>query len=142
MNEFYCLRAKTGYQCPKKTAAFLGVSVRTVRNWERSGAPLAVIRLFRLLARDLGGIGRDWEGFFITEDRLVGPGRAYITPGMIRAFPYLESELERRRAADLERWHRKKRWRAWLDEGRRLCLSALGSDAPAQISQDKESGQV
>jgi hypothetical protein len=26
MNEFYCVRAKTGFRCPKKAAAFLGVS--------------------------------------------------------------------------------------------------------------------
>ncbi|HYE37831.1 hypothetical protein [Methylocaldum sp.] len=126
MNEFYCLRAKAGFQCPKKTAAFLGVSVRTVKNWERLGAPVHVVKLFRLLAQDLGWIGKDWEGFSIVEDRIIGPGRAFITPGMIRAFPYLESELERRRAVDLNRWTRRRQWLNWLNEGRCLALRALG----------------
>ncbi len=54
MSEFYCLRAKAGFQCAKKTAAFLGVSVRSVKNWERSGAPVAVIKLFQLMTQNLG----------------------------------------------------------------------------------------
>jgi|GEM_PF-2027241 hypothetical protein len=146
MNEFYCLRLKCGYQCPKKTAAFLGVTVRTVKNWERSGAPVAVIKLFRMMAHDLGWIGRDWEGFTIVEDRIIGPGRAIITPGMIREYPYLEGELERRRAADLERWRHRQRWRNWIKEGRELAATAVQrfarSSTRARIPQTKESGQI
>jgi hypothetical protein len=136
MNEFYCLRLKCGYQCPKKTAAFLGVTVRTVKNWERAGAPIAVIKLFRMMAQDLGWIGQDWEGFSIVEDRIIGPGRVFVTPGMIRAYPYLESELDRRRADDLERWNHRQRWRRWIEEGRRLIESTRVLFLPSRKKEE------
>jgi hypothetical protein len=113
-----------------------------VKNWERSGAPVAIIKLFRLMAQDLSWIGQDWEGFTILEDRIIGPGRAFITPGMIRAYPYLESELERRRAADLERWRHRQRRRNWIKEGRELAATAFQrfarSRTRARITQRPE----
>jgi hypothetical protein len=98
------------------------------------------------MTQDLSSIGRDWDGFRILEDRIIGPGRAFITPGMIRAYPYLESELNRRRAADLERRKHRQRWRNWIKEGRELAATAVQhftrSLARARIPQTKESGQI
>lgn len=65
----------------KACAAYLGVSIRTVRYWDagRSRVPWSVVRLLRLLrAGELGGLLDGWEGWTIWQDRLVSPcGRAY-----------------------------------------------------------------
>jgi hypothetical protein len=65
----------------KACAAYLGVSLRTVRHWDagRNRVPWSAVRLLRLRrAGELGGLLDGWEGWTIWRDRLVSPdGRAY-----------------------------------------------------------------
>jgi hypothetical protein len=62
----------------RKAAEVFGVSVRTVRNWERKEAPKPALAWLRIAyERDLGCIHPDWSGWRIGLDgKLHGPGKA------------------------------------------------------------------
>lgn len=65
----------------RSCAAYLGVSVRTVRYWDagRCRVPWSVVRLLRLLRTgDLGGLCDEWAGWTINRLGLHAPtGRTY-----------------------------------------------------------------
>jgi hypothetical protein len=62
-------------------AKFLGVSVRTVQNWDAGTrrVPWSVVRLLRLLRQgDLGALEDGWKGFKLVRGKLVTPdGRVF-----------------------------------------------------------------
>lgn len=62
-------------------AKFLGVTVRTVQNWDTGArrVPWSVVRLLRLLRQgDLGALEDGWDGFRLVRGKLVTPdGRAF-----------------------------------------------------------------
>jgi len=57
---FYALRFKAGFNSWEKCAEFCGVTVRTIKNWERTGAPITAIKLMSLMSRDLSHFGENW----------------------------------------------------------------------------------
>src|SRR5699024_8820348 len=65
----------------KACAAYLGVSLRTVRYWDagRHQVPWPVVRLLRLLrCGELGGLDPAWEGFRLLRGVLYTPdGRGF-----------------------------------------------------------------
>jgi transcriptional regulator with XRE-family HTH domain len=87
--DFLKLRWQAGFK-RKGLSEYLGVSERTVRNWESKGAPVAVVKLMQLLSNDLSHLGGDWTGFYFYNGELMSPEGDYIRPGEIRASPYLK----------------------------------------------------
>jgi hypothetical protein len=72
-------------------AAFLGVSLRTVRYWDagRSRVPWSVVRLLRLFrAGDVGGLNDAWAGWYLNPrtGELVSPNGYSFQPGSLAAW--------------------------------------------------------
>lgn len=65
----------------RSCAKFLGVSVRTVGNWDNGDrrVPWSVVRLLRLLRQgDLGSLDDSWDGFKLVRGKLFTPdGRGF-----------------------------------------------------------------
>jgi len=57
MTDFYELRIKAGYPSRIDAAQLCGVTPRTIRNWEKNGAPKTATSLIQLSAGSL-----DWAG--------------------------------------------------------------------------------
>lgn len=95
-NDFLKLRMEAGFSSWPKLAAFLHVSTRTVRNWERTGVPYSVEKFLRLLAGDLSFMGDDWRGWRIVGGEFVEySGAGYsVSPGEMRAFTHMERCIE------------------------------------------------
>lgn len=71
----------------KTCAKFLGVSMRTVQNWDHGHrrVPWSAVRLMRLLRQgDLGALNDDWDGFKIVRDKLVTPDGRGFTQAELR----------------------------------------------------------
>lgn len=83
--EFVALRHSC-FMSRAMCAAFLGLSVATVRSWEngRSRASLAAIRLLRLYRLgDLGALHDSWAGWHISQGELYAPdGRVFRQKAM------------------------------------------------------------
>jgi|GEM_PF-3514888 len=72
----------------KTCAEFLGVSLRTVHNWDtgQRRVPWSAVRLMRLLRQgDLGALHDSWEGFKMIRGKLFTPdGRGFLQEDMRR----------------------------------------------------------
>jgi hypothetical protein len=127
-SDFYRLRMEAGFNSWPKLAVFLGVTVRTVQNWERWGAPVAVEKFLRLLAGDLSFIGREWVGWRITEGAFLDHGAQRVTPGEMQAFFWMDQqirhlELDKKRLEDdLVAARAQLRFQAILDVSSRIDL--------------------
>lgn len=78
----------------KACAAFLGVSVRTVRYWDagQHRVPWSAVRLLRLKrAGDLGALHDGWAGWTLNERtaELVSPNGYSFQPGRLQVWPLL-----------------------------------------------------
>lgn len=92
-DEFLRLRMDAGFDSWPKLAAFLGVSDRSIRNWQVRGCPLVVEKMLRLLASDLSFMGQEWAGWRVIGGEFVeyhGAGYS-VSPGEMRAFRHMES---------------------------------------------------
>jgi transcriptional regulator with XRE-family HTH domain len=96
---FQRLRLEAGFNSIPALAAFLGVTKRTIGNWEQSGVPAMAEKLLRLLARDLSFLGADWAGWRIVSGQFVEyGGTGYtVSPGEMRAFTHMERCMELQR---------------------------------------------
>lgn len=103
---FYFARFQAGFVCPQKAAELLGVTVRTVRNWDRRGSPVPVMRLLQLLAGDVAGLYPAWRGFQLRPDGLSGPGKLRIGIEQLREYRRTVELLEVSLAEldQLKRW--------------------------------------
>ena len=83
--EFIALRHSC-FMSRAMCAAFLGLSIATVRSWEngRTRASLAAIRLLRLYRLgDLGALHDSWDGWRISKGELCAPdGRVFRQKAM------------------------------------------------------------
>lgn len=97
--DFKLLRWNAGYLDRQECADFLGVTVKSIRNWDRQQkAPLVVVKLLQLYCGELDALGPAWSGFRIRPGVIESDdGKAFIYPGEIRALPYVY------KAAGLER---------------------------------------
>lgn len=93
MIDFYHLRWDAGFT-RKSLSEHLDVSQQTIRNWERKGAPVSVIKLMQLYANDLSHLGSDWKGFRFHNGELRSPEGDYIRAGDVRSIPYLRMSNE------------------------------------------------
>lgn len=70
----------------RATAAYLGVSLRTIQHWDagRHKVPWSTVRLLRLCRQgDLGAVDDHWKGFRIVRDALVTPdGRCFTVDAL------------------------------------------------------------
>ena len=85
----------------QQAAAICGVSVRTIRRWEKAGAcPVWFSALLTAYAGDLGGLrgGEDWRGWRLVRGRLVSPEGDIFTPGQLRSIRWLYGEAQALRA--------------------------------------------
>lgn len=92
-SDFYKLRMEAGFNSWPKLAEFLGVTLRTVQNWERSGVPIMVEKFLRLLGNDLSFIGPEWKGWTVTEGAFLEHGVHRVTPGEMRAFFWMDRQI-------------------------------------------------
>lgn len=96
--DFYALRLKAGFNCRAAAAEFCGVTEKSVRNWEKSGAPVTAIRLMGLLNGDLSNMGgKEWRGVWLEPDCISISKTDFVYPCEIGAIRYLYQ------AAGLER---------------------------------------
>jgi transcriptional regulator with XRE-family HTH domain len=129
-SEFYKLRMEAGFNSWPKLAAFLGVTVRTVQNWEKSGVPPMVEKFLRLLAQDLSFLGKEWENWRIVAGEFVEyGGKGYsVSPGEMRAFVHMERQIGhmeydiKRLTAELAAAKAQLRFQAVLDVSSRVDL--------------------
>lgn len=121
----------------EKAADFLGVTLRTVRSWDTSGAPDWAMRLIAISTGDLSGIHPAWRGWKISHTgKLHGPGRLTFTaehlshvPAMIQRLDELEGSIHaqaREQALVFERLKRDALERLALELSQSLLL---GTDA-------------
>lgn len=88
-DDFKYLRFEAGFNSREKAADFCGVTVRTVRNWERCGAPVMAVKLMGLLAGDLSRFGEDWAGVRLEPDCVSTGKLDFVYPHEINAMRYL-----------------------------------------------------
>ncbi|BCX89510.1 hypothetical protein MIN45_P1883 [Methylomarinovum tepidoasis] len=87
--EFAHLRLLAGFPDRESAASFCGVTVRTVRNWEKRGAPPYIVKLFQQAQGDLSWAHPSWQGFRLWREHLFTDGNYPLTAGQLRAYPYL-----------------------------------------------------
>jgi transcriptional regulator with XRE-family HTH domain len=113
MIDFYQLRLDAGFT-RKSLSEYLSISQQTVRNWDRKGAPVTVVKLLQLLANDLSHLGSAWSGFYFYNGELKSPEGDYYRAGDIRAIPYLRMTSDFQ-AEEISRLKNKARsWRRGL----------------------------
>jgi len=87
-SDFHKLRLKVGLADTAQAAEFCGVTVRTIQNWDKTGAPFIAMRLLHLYDRhELGGHGEDWKGWRFSRGKLIC-GRLAFTPRHLKQMPY------------------------------------------------------
>ena len=101
MSSFTYLRLLAGFPNRKSAADFCGVTERTIRNWEKNGAPEAVIKLMTLASQELSWINDSWKNFRFYQGRLITDRKFPITPEDLRAFPYLLQAANARRPCNV-----------------------------------------
>jgi DNA-binding transcriptional regulator YiaG len=83
-SDFAQFRGKFFLSIPKAAELF-GVTERTVRNWDRDGAPAMAMKLAAVYRRDLSGYHPDWKGFTIgVNGKLYGPNKVQLSAEHIR----------------------------------------------------------
>lgn len=79
-SEFWRMRRKF-YISTQAAAALFTVTPRTIRNWDRRGAPGWAMRELLTKDRQLGGLHHAWHGWRIGWDGvLYGPDRIRLKP--------------------------------------------------------------
>ena len=82
--EFGRLRAKY-FMTPQQAAEQFGVTVRTIRNWDKIKPNRLALRELMRRDRDLGGLHPSWAGFRIGWDGApYGPNRLRLLPEVLR----------------------------------------------------------
>ena len=66
-SDFKELRLKAGFTRIKDLASYLGKSCKTIRNWEKNGAPIMAIRAIQYQA----GIAKGWKYFQFNDKGFV-----------------------------------------------------------------------
>lgn len=102
---FYFARFTAGFLRVDRCQELLGVSARTIRNWDQRGAPRHVMTLFALLNGDLGAIYPEWHGWHLRQDAILGPGKLRVTLEQLREHPH-QTELLGHSLAQLNMLHR------------------------------------
>lgn len=116
---FTTARLEAGLANNKKCAEFLGVTTRTVQNWDKKGAPAMAMRLLSLWNRwDCTAHGPEWAGFRFSRGRLVNakagliftPERLLIWPSTCKRLAELERERQNaRKCPIMSAWRQLKR---------------------------------
>lgn len=83
-SEFHRLRRKFFIDIPQAAELFQ-VTERTIRNWDKDGAPPLAMRLLAERSRELGSLHPQWHGFKIDlRGKLRGPGGLIVSPEALR----------------------------------------------------------
>jgi len=72
-----------------KVAELFSVTERTIRNWEKKGAPPYVDKFLMLYEGRLDFFGKAWIGFRLTPECLESPEGDFVYPGEVRGLKYL-----------------------------------------------------
>ena len=86
LTPFFILRFKAGYGDDDKAADLCGVTIQTIRRWDKHGAPTAIKTLFKILSLDLGWIDPKWAGFRFHGGLIYTPANEALEPWMIQQF--------------------------------------------------------
>lgn len=74
----------------KQVAWLFDVTEKTIRNWEKKGAPVYVNRFMKLFDGRLDFFGPQWQGLRITPEFIQSDdGKDFVYPGEIRGIRYL-----------------------------------------------------
>jgi len=87
--DLYEVRWTAGFS-RKEAAVFAGVDPKTFREYERRHrAPVAIARLFGMLAGDLGMVSPQWQRWRVVSGELITPSGIGFRPGEIASLPML-----------------------------------------------------
>ncbi len=88
-SEFLKLRQKHGMSI-SQAAEYFEVTERTVRNWDRDGAPKLAMRFFHMRELRLDSFHPAWKGFKISVNgKLYGPNRLSFSADYLRRWKSL-----------------------------------------------------
>lgn len=101
-SDFYRLRHKIGLGDKRRCAELLGVTARSISNYDHQGGPIWATRLLSLYDhQDLSGIGPDWAGFAFSRGVLIhGRLRLRWTPEGLKHWPDTLNKLSRYEAEE------------------------------------------
>lgn len=75
-------------------AEYFQVTAKTIRNWDKNGAPHMAMRLIAIQTGDLSGIHPAWRGWKISHTgKLHGPSRFTTDPEHLSAVPAIVERL-------------------------------------------------
>lgn len=109
-SNFYRLRLKLGLTI-ESAASLCGVTTRTIKNWDHSGAPLTAMRLLQL--SDKQHVGHEgWSGFMFSRGVLIH-GKSRWRPETLKDYPELLKQITtfEMQVAKMNTW------RGWLQHG-------------------------
>jgi hypothetical protein len=94
--DVYDLRWRVAGVSLAGAAVLAGVSVRSIRRWEKAGAcPVWFRALLLAQAGDLGSLptGEGWQGWRVLRGALVSPDGDIFTPGQLRGLRWVYGEM-------------------------------------------------
>lgn len=96
-NDLYLLRWLVCGWSQQTAAERLGVTVRTVRNWERGAhrAPAHVADYYRIVSGQAPSWAPRWRGWRLDADGLHGPDGTLYTPHEIMSARWLAAQVGR-----------------------------------------------
>lgn len=103
--DFKRMRQMAGFNSREKVAEFCGVTVKTVKNWEKHGAPTMTVKLMGLMAGDLSHLGKAWRGIYLEPDCIAMSKIDFIYPCEIPAirFVYNKAGIDRSQLFERDR---------------------------------------
>lgn len=100
--EFHRLRMAAGLGDKTKCAELIGVTERTIANYNRKDSPTWAKRIIQLYnLRDLAGIAPEWQGFTFSRGKLVNAKlKINLAPESLRHWPTIMEKLQRLEAKE------------------------------------------
>jgi len=86
---FHWLMIDAGFKSEEELANFFDVTTKTVNNWKRKKLPKPVFLCLELMAGNLNGLGKPWNGFRLTSECIESPEGDFIYAYEVRAIRYV-----------------------------------------------------
>ena len=100
--DFHRLRMQAGLGDKQKCAELIGVTERTIANYDRQDSPTWAKKILHLYnTRDLAGIAPEWQGFTLSRGKLVNQRlKISLSAESLRHWPAIMEKLQRLEAKE------------------------------------------